>query len=1859
MADAKIRLSVDGSSQVISEFSRVESKMGSLGSMADRVAKSLSVLGVGLGINEIARLSDEYTKYTAQLKLATTSETQYASARAEVSRIAKASQSDLANTGTLYARIANGTRELGVTQQKVGEITEAVTLSLKASGATQAESASATLQLSQAFAAGALRGEEFNAVNEASPRLMKALADGLGVPVGALKVMASEGKITSQVMAEMLPKALEDLRKEASQVETISGAMTNLKSSVMEMVGAQAQHNGTAALLSTTINTLANNLNYVTAAATGFTAVKVTEKIIDIVANTRASIIASNELAAAKARETAATIATAEASVAETSAKVAHLVETRAAVIAAREDAIAKLAVANASITAAQAQIQAATSAGALSGAIALLRQGEISLTAAMQARSVATTQLAVLGQQQAAVSAQVTAATAAQAAAQAGLSTATTAAAAGTGLLSRAVGFLGGPIGAVTTLLGLGVTAWMAWGSSSKDAEEKASASVEASTDEIIASLDTQIKKLNERNALAESGVAKLAQSESAAAQKLASLRAKMTDAQTGQGEYANVNEIARIDIVRKLSEQYGTLYGKIQAATEAQRTLDASGKAGTDLIEVRERLLGVNKQYLDDLTKLQTAREKGEIGEKEYIDLLGKLATKTYEASKAGKDATKAASDQGLSYDSLMRSIKEKIAVTELDITTQVKLTEGEKMLAKFQSDLVSIKNNLTTKQKQEITQALELLISKQKLNIETEKEIKLAADRKAAHETYIKGVDGSIEKINEEIAAEQEHIAKIGLTKTALNELDIARLESQIVAKTSAAADLMLAGSSEDLAERYLMEADQLRKLIALRRERFAKQEDYDQVQEEIKAASESSKRFAGELYQSVTDSLMRSFEKGNDIVSTFFTNLKNTAKTTVLKVGVQAVMTGVFGIGTMGQANAMQAMGQSGNDPISMISAGKSMYEGFASGFSGFGDSVAKYVQAGLDKAGLSMSGGGNSAFATGAGTAASYAGGAAVGIYGGRAISGGYSVTGGNAAVNVGTAIGAIWGPIGMAIGGAIGGLVNRAFGRKAAELQSSELSGTVGAGGFSASTRDVYVAKGGLFRSDKWSETNTAMTDTAGLTAQYEAIKAAATGYASMLGLSATAIDSYTKSFTFSLSKTGDAAKDAEANQKMLADLFVGISDDITKLVAPSIAALTKEGETASQTLGRLAMGLTSVNGVMAATGFAEFEKSLEGANAAQRLIDLSGGIETLASGAQYFFENFLTEAEKIKPSADRVTETMKRLGQSSVDTMEEFKLLVQGLDLATESGAKMYAELIAIAPQFKAVADYTKETVKASETYVDVQFNAQRKVEAAAIAATQALEAQARATMELAKAEKQKTYDEALQSRLRSGKIGEIMSSNYELNPVDFGKYVSAGQFDAAGFNSEILRKQAKLSLELIAKASADAINIEDVASVVGGLFDFTKGNEFRQILRQQLPQGTGLANDVGYVMFDFIESALEGIRLDKYAASGQGVINVINARDQIGYQADLLTQYNRSLSSAAEALRLGIVTQGEYTGAIAKANEILKDQVKTQDELAASLKQAGIDSIAFYFDQIGLSVERLSAATEKAAEPLAVVTSAIGRFTSISDVFSLSANAAGDVGGNADLVAQSAKIAAQVLTTQSAAQAAKELATKASFTGQSASQLRDISLLIEGVKQFDPNSFEAGFLRISDALNKGTIDQAQYQDLFSASMNMFNGVESESSLLAKTMGNLRASMSSFADSLLIDKYKTTLSSGAYMQEVMRQYDAAKVGAMTGDPSSISLVQSLGNQIASRENYSSRAEANYGFSRVLADAQMLGRYAEKDPSAPQVQAIKNLEKSISERLDKQFSIMRSQLLELQGARVEAARKNLPTGVSA
>ena len=303
-----------------------------------------------------------------------------------------------------------------------------------------------------------------------------------------------------------------------------------------------------------------------------------------VVASSRAKV-------AAILAELQAKAASAQADIAAQAAQIVTLNTTREAIVLSRAEVVAKLDATRATMAQAEAQIVAARSAGAQSMALAVLREGTQALTAAQARHALLMTELATLGKQQAGVNAAIatstaaqTAATTAATAAAGGLAAAQGAASIAGRALSGVVGFLGGPIGIVTTALTLGATAWAIWGNSGSEAERKVQGDVERSTPEIVAGLDKQIAKLQARNALVAVGLGDIANKAGEDAEKVARLQVQINNLQGGKGPDggAALPEAARVGLLQNLLGQYGELVGKIRAADGEQTKLNNGVQAG-----------------------------------------------------------------------------------------------------------------------------------------------------------------------------------------------------------------------------------------------------------------------------------------------------------------------------------------------------------------------------------------------------------------------------------------------------------------------------------------------------------------------------------------------------------------------------------------------------------------------------------------------------------------------------------------------------------------------------------------------------------------------------------------------------------------------------------------------------------------------------------------------------------------------------------------------------------------------------------------------------------------------------------------------------------------------------------------------------------------------------------------------------------------------------------------------------------------------------------------------------------------------------------------------------------------------------
>lgn len=219
-------------------FLRANTSVGRLTSGLQGLGGILGAVGLGAFVRKTLDSADSLASMRGQLKLVTDSQGELNQVYARALDLSNQTGAATESTVSLYARMARATEELNLSQDQLFTITQAVNQSFVVSGATAQESASATLQLSQGLAAGALRGEELNSVMENSPRLARALADGLGVSIGQLREMGKAGELTADAVTDALLDMAGEIDGEFQEMPmTIGRAMQSLSNSVNDALG--------------------------------------------------------------------------------------------------------------------------------------------------------------------------------------------------------------------------------------------------------------------------------------------------------------------------------------------------------------------------------------------------------------------------------------------------------------------------------------------------------------------------------------------------------------------------------------------------------------------------------------------------------------------------------------------------------------------------------------------------------------------------------------------------------------------------------------------------------------------------------------------------------------------------------------------------------------------------------------------------------------------------------------------------------------------------------------------------------------------------------------------------------------------------------------------------------------------------------------------------------------------------------------------------------------------------------------------------------------------------------------------------------------------------------------------------------------------------------------------------------------------------------------------------------------------------------------------------------------------------------------------------------------------------------------
>ena len=172
--------------------------------MLGRVKSLVATLAAGAGIKAILGMSDKMTSTSARLSFLVDDGGSVDALEQEIMASAQRSRAAYLDTASAIASMGANAGSAFSDNDELIAFMEQVNKQFVIGGATAEGQSAAMLQLTQAMAAGALRGEELNSILENAPGIARAIESYMGVAEGSIKQYAEQGLITSEVVKNAL-----------------------------------------------------------------------------------------------------------------------------------------------------------------------------------------------------------------------------------------------------------------------------------------------------------------------------------------------------------------------------------------------------------------------------------------------------------------------------------------------------------------------------------------------------------------------------------------------------------------------------------------------------------------------------------------------------------------------------------------------------------------------------------------------------------------------------------------------------------------------------------------------------------------------------------------------------------------------------------------------------------------------------------------------------------------------------------------------------------------------------------------------------------------------------------------------------------------------------------------------------------------------------------------------------------------------------------------------------------------------------------------------------------------------------------------------------------------------------------------------------------------------------------------------------------------------------------------------------------------------------------------------------------------------------------------------------------------------
>ena len=245
----------EGAQQAIAEVgNKAENVLGKrMGSIVSKAFSALPMAGMVAGVALVGQevldlgakataVSDKFASIKARIDLINDGSQSTASIMDKVYQASERSRGSYTDMLDSVAKLNMLAKDTFTSNDEAIRFVEQLNMQFKLSGAGVAEVSSAMTQLTQAMAAGRLQGDEFNSIMENAPMLAQAISQEMGVPIGQLKQLGSEGAITADVIKSALFNSADETQAKFNEMpmtfqevgQQLSNAMFQAFQPVME-----------------------------------------------------------------------------------------------------------------------------------------------------------------------------------------------------------------------------------------------------------------------------------------------------------------------------------------------------------------------------------------------------------------------------------------------------------------------------------------------------------------------------------------------------------------------------------------------------------------------------------------------------------------------------------------------------------------------------------------------------------------------------------------------------------------------------------------------------------------------------------------------------------------------------------------------------------------------------------------------------------------------------------------------------------------------------------------------------------------------------------------------------------------------------------------------------------------------------------------------------------------------------------------------------------------------------------------------------------------------------------------------------------------------------------------------------------------------------------------------------------------------------------------------------------------------------------------------------------------------------------------------------------------------------------------